>query len=271
MSGFIGVDFSGGARPWRQSVSRPTVWLARLQEERGDIRLQEIMPVQQLAGDGSPFARLVKLLSEGQFEAAAIDAPFSLPLRHLPAGGQAALRQSVRSLANAPDRDFPLGVDIVRLGEAIAKKDSAKPLRETEKYWAGQRVNTRSTMWSGSRGGAPFAAACLRLLELADRPIWPWHRSQPGILGEAFPAAQLCQWKLPFRAYSRPDQVETRKEIVIGLKERASIQPTDERKLLDSADALDAVIAAFAAIAIAKNDVVNFSQAGEEGFIAVAK
>ncbi len=40
---------------------------------------------------------------------------------------------------------------------------------------------------------------------------------------------------------------------------------------MDSADALDAVIAAFAGIAISKNDVANFSQAGEEGFIAVSK
>jgi Protein of unknown function (DUF429) len=41
-------------------------------------------------------------------------------------------------------------------------------------------------------------------------------------------------------------------------------------KLLDSPDALDAVIAAFAAIAISKGEVANFSKPSEEGFIAVA-
>jgi hypothetical protein len=273
MSGFIGVDFSGGARPWRQTVSRPTVWLAKLREESSGIRLEYVVPVQQLAGSGSPFARLVKLLSAGQFEAATIDAPFSLPLRHLSSGGHAALLRSIRSLPNAPDRDFPLGLDIVCLGERVAvrESDKLKPLRETERYWAGRGVNTRSTMWPGPRGGAPFAAACLRLLDLAGRPIWPWHEPQPGILGEAFPAAQLFQWGLPYRAYSKPDQIENRKAIIIGLKARASINPVDERKLIDSADALDAVIVAFAAIAISKSDVANFSQAGEEGFIAVAK
>ena len=271
MTGFIGVDFSGGARPWRQAVSRPTVWLAKLEEKPGGIHLEDVIPVQQLAGNGTPFARLIKLLSEGQFEAATIDAPFSLPSRHLPPGGHAALLRLVSSLPNAPDRDFPLGLDIVRLGQTVADKESDKPLRKTERYWARRGVNTRSTMWSGSRGGAPFAAACLRLLELSGRPIWPWDQLQPGILGEAFPAAQLRQWDLPYRAYSRPDQVENRKKIIIGLKERASINPADEPKLLDSADALDAVVAAFAAIAIANGNVPNFTEAGEEGFIAVAE
>lgn len=271
MAEYLGIDFSGGARPWRPVVSRPTFWLAKLREEANAIYLEDLLPVQQLAGSGSPFSKLVNLLSAGQFAAATIDAPFSLPMRHLPAGGHSDLLRSVRSLPNAPDREFPLGLDIVRLGEAIAQKENPKPLRETERYWAGRRVNARSAMWSGHRGGAPFAAACLRLLDLAQRPIWPWHQSQSGILGEAFPAAQLCQWHLPHQGYSRPDQIEARRKIISELKARASIDRTDERKLLDSADALDAVIAAFAAIAIAKNDVANFAQAGEEGFIAVAK
>ena len=190
----------------------------------------------------------------------------------LPPGGHSALLRSVRSLPNAPDRDFPLGLDIVRLGEIVAAKESHNRSGKLSDIGPKRGVNSAiSTMWSGSRGGAPFAAACLRLLELAGRPIWPWHEPQLGILGEAFPAAQLCQWDLSHRGYSGPDQIENRKTIVSELKVRASIDPVDERKLLDSADALDAVIAAFAAIAIAKSDVVNFSQAGDEGFIAVAK
>jgi hypothetical protein len=231
-----------------------------------------VIPVQQLPGTGTPFDRLVELIAAGEFDAATIDAPFSLPSQHLPLGGHRELLRSIRALPNASDRDFPLGSAIVLLGENVTVKhqDMPKPLRETERYWAERGVNTRSTMWSGTRGGAPFAAACLRLLELAGRPIWPWHDPQPGILGEAFPAAQLCQWRLPHRAYSKPSQTENREAIVWGLSARVSIDPVDERKLLDSPDALDAVIAAFAAIAIAKGEVANFSRPSEEGFIAVA-
>jgi predicted nuclease with RNAse H fold len=231
------------------------------------------MPVQELPGTGTPFDRLVKFITAGKFEATTIDAPFSLPSRHLPPGGHAELLRSIRELPNASDRGFPLGSDIVLLGENVMKKHQhePKPLRETERYWAERGVNTRSTMWSGARGGAPFAAACLRLLELAGRPIWPWHDPQPGILGEAFPAAQLFEWGLPHRAYSKPDQTATRKVIVRGLSTRLSMDPVDERKLLDSPDALDATIAAFAAIAVSKGEVANFSKFSEEGFIVVAK
>jgi predicted nuclease with RNAse H fold len=270
LSKFIGIDFSGGARPWRQTVSKPTVWLATLRQGGGNNRLESVIPVQQLSGTGTPFNRLVKLIAAGEFDAATIDAPFSLPSRHLPPGKHAELLRSIRALPNAPDRDFPLGSAIVLLGENVTVKHEPKPLRETERYWAERGVNTRSTMWSGIRGGAPFAAACLRLLELVGRPIWPWHDPQPGILGEAFPAAQLYQWGLPHRAYSKPSQTENREAIVRGLSARASIDPVDERKLLDSPDALDAVIAAFAAIAISKGEVANFSKPSEEGFIAVA-
>jgi hypothetical protein len=121
-----------------------------------------VIPVQQLSGTGTPFDRLVKLIAAGEFDAAAVDAPFSLPSRHLPPGGHSELLRSIRALPNAPDRDFPLGSAIVLLGEnATAKnQDKPKPLRQTEKYWAERGVNTRSTMWSGTRrsafcGGVP--------------------------------------------------------------------------------------------------------------------
>lgn len=41
--------------------------------------LLDLRPVQNLPSDGKPFDRLVTLLSASQYEAAAIDAPFSLP------------------------------------------------------------------------------------------------------------------------------------------------------------------------------------------------
>lgn len=188
MSRFIGIDFSGAARPWRPLISRPTVWLAIAEDNSDGLRLAKLIPVQSLAGDGQPFDRLVALLAAGDFEAAAIDAPFSLPLAHLPKGGHVELLQQVRGLPNGPDRPFPLGSTIVALGEAVAPRVQAKPLRETEAYWVAEGVNTRSTMWNGPRGGAPFTAACLRLLERSERPSWPWAAMQSGILSEAFPA-----------------------------------------------------------------------------------
>ncbi len=181
MSRFIGIDFSGGARPWRPFVKHPTVWLAIAAEIGDELRLEKLMPVQSLAGDGSPFDRLVEFLAAGDFAVAAIDAPFSLPLAHMPKGGQAELLHLVNSLPNGTDRPFPRGASIVTLVEAVAPKVQAKPLRQTEKYWTTHGVNTRSTMWAGPRGGAPFAAACLRLLERSERPLWPWARLQPGI------------------------------------------------------------------------------------------
>jgi hypothetical protein len=75
---------------------------------------------------------------------------------------------------------------------------------------------------------------------------------------------------LPHRAYSKPSQTENREAIIRGLNTRLSMDPVHERKLLDSPDALDATIAAFAAIAISKGEVANFSKPSDEGFIAVA-
>jgi hypothetical protein len=108
-------------------------------------------------------------------------------------------------------------------------------------------------------------------LDLAARPIWPWQKARRGILCEAFPAAQLSQWKLPHRAYSRTDQFQARLQIINRIKEKASITANDERKLMDNVDALDAVLAAFAAVAVAKDQALPSTAAGPEGLIAVAK
>jgi hypothetical protein len=97
---FLGIDFSGGAGPWRVSCARPTVWIAVLET----FRLADLRPVQQLDGGGEPFDRLTRLLREGRYRAAAIDAPFSLPARHMPAGGHAQLLADIAKLPPAADR-----------------------------------------------------------------------------------------------------------------------------------------------------------------------
>src|SRR5262245_12665804 len=99
-SRFLGIDFSGGAEPWKATCSRPTVWIATL----SGFRLIDLQPVQSLPGDGSPFERLASLLHEGRYRAAAIDAPFALPAAHMPEGGHAQLIKDIAKLEHAPDR-----------------------------------------------------------------------------------------------------------------------------------------------------------------------
>lgn len=243
----LGIDFSGGAASWKARCARPTVWIAQL--EGGPMpRLVDLRPVQDLPGTGEPFDRLVALLRAGAFAAAGIDAPFAIPAEYLPTGGQSALLARIASLPAADDRPFPRGAALVTLAEAIAPLRQAKPLRTTERFWAGLGVNTRSTLWNGARAGAPFAMACLTLLARAERPMWPW-ASGPGMLVEAFPAAQLRSWGLPHQGYAKPEQHEARERILAGLAGRVRIVAGFRDTMLASADALDAVVAAFAGIA----------------------
>jgi hypothetical protein len=270
MSTFIGIDFSGGARPWKEHVREPTVWLAFVGDLGDRLSLNKLLPVQALEGNGSAFDRLVALLAAGAYEVAAIDAPFSLPVAHLPQGSHSELILNVRALPNGLDRPFPTGASIVTLGEMVAPKTELKPLRQTETYWKSRGVNTRSTMWNGPRGGAPFAAACLCLIERSQRPCWPWSEFQPGILCEAFPAAQLHHWGLPCTKYSGFAGQSTRERIFNGIRNRLVVNAHHAETILRSADALDAVVATFAAVAVAKRSVVAFDATHPDGFIAVA-
>ncbi len=270
MSKFVGIDFSGAAAPWLPHVYRPTVWLAVAKDDGYGTRLESLMPVQALEGNGPPFDRLVGFLTNGDFEVAAIDAPFALPLAHMPGGRRSELLRRVGLLPNAPDRPFPRGADIVALGQAVAPQTEAKPLRLTERYWLSRGVNVRSTMWSGAGGGAPFAAACLRLIERSGRPSWPWSPRQSGMLAEAFPAAQLRQWGLPDRRYARLSALSVRAIIVASLRKRIDLTPSQLETALNYPDALDATIAVFAAIAVSNQSVAGFTSADEEGFISIA-
>jgi len=106
---------------------------------------------------------------------------------------------------------------------------------------------------AGARGGAPFAAACMKLLYKAGRPIWPWdQQAEHGVIVEAFPAAQLYVLGLPFQGYSglRSRQAQARKTIVASLSDKLSIPGKFHSTLENCADALDAVLCAFSAIAL---------------------
>jgi hypothetical protein len=243
---FLGIDFSGAAAPWRPVCARPTVWIAVLE----GVRLADLRPVQKLDPGSAPFDSLVNLLRAGQFRAAGIDAPFSLPDPHLPGGGYARLLAEIGALPPAGDRPFPLGPQLIGLAERYAPKQSAKPHRATERQWS--RATPRSTLWWKPRGGAPFAAACMTLLHRAGRPIWPW-KDAPGMLVEAFPAAQLLAWDLPHVNYTGADASPVRARIVADIERRQHIEitPAHRREMLRTPDALDAFIATFAGRAAA--------------------
>jgi predicted nuclease with RNAse H fold len=94
----------------------------------------------------------------------------------------------------------------------------------------------------------------------------------PGLLAEAFPAAQLKHWKLPFQRYNDQEGLGTanRKTIVAFLESRWLEIGEFKQKLLESADAIDAVLCAFAAKAVSQGELATQLEASDdEGQIAI--
>jgi hypothetical protein len=116
-----------------------------------------------------------------------------------------------------------------------------------------------------------MTVACLTLLGQAQRPIWPFAaNSSSGLVVEAFPAAQLRVWNLPFDRYngSTESARNRRWQILEGLRTRIDIKGHDE-DLLASADAMDAVLCTFAGVAVKRSVLARPAQASIEGWIAV--
>jgi hypothetical protein len=273
---YLGIDFSGNHVSWRSHCTNSNVWICRVESEDKSVpQVTELHTVQCLPGQSSPFERLAELLAGKLFAAAAIDAPFSLPQRHVPADGWLELLKKVHSLDLAGNVPFPSGAALIALAKSIAELEQSKPLRLTEKYWREQRVNVRSTLWWKPRGGAPFAAACMKLLTMAKfPPCWPWTNAEQGLIAEAFPTAQLQSWKLPYEKYDGPRGTEVRCQIICGLESQSRINFGRFRPAVEqSADALDAVIASFAAIAAhqgyATYPITDRSTVLLEGWIAI--
>src|SRR5262249_36782515 len=120
--------------------------------------------------------------------------------------------------------------------------------------------------------GAPMSAACLTLLHASGAPIWPWTTAHPGLLVEAFPAAQLKTWRLPYVGYNRAAGrgPSIRAGIIEGIEQRIAIDGFRD-ELQKSADVIDAVVCAFAAVAVTASAIaVQPSDASStEGWIAV--
>ena len=267
-----GIDFSGNEKMWRRGCGRSNVWIATAEWDANNLALVALRRVQELPGEDHPFARLVHLLANSDYLAAAVDAPFALPALHMPKGGLPALLKAVLAF-ETENRPFAKAEQLVRYAESIEPKEENKPMRTTENVWRQLRVNVRSTLWGRDkrepRGGAAFATACLTLLANSKRPVWPWAKAGPGLLVEAFPAAQLRCWGLPHDGY---DGNETKRdEILEGIKERINLPETFRSKCRSSADALDAVLCLFAAVA-AVSGVAPCEDSGSwkrEGWIAV--
>lgn len=270
---WVGIDFSGDASQWGAGVRASNVWIAELGSSSGEFVLRRLFRVQRVAGVGTPFERLANFLAAGEFLAAAIDAPFSVPVSFVPGGGHTALLALVSTIPITGSRPFPRAGDFV---VAVTGHNSPlvppKPLRATERYWQKRGINVRSTLWAGHRGGAPFAAACLTLLKAAGRPLWPWSTASGNVV-EAFPAAQLHQWKVPHQTYAAegPTARAARELIVAKLKSLVAVGQFEET-LLKNTDALDATVAAFAAVAASSATVAVPPEgplADDEGWIAV--
>jgi hypothetical protein len=85
---WLGVDFSGSQSKWRLGVSDGPVWIATIRRsDIGQLRLEGLLSVQELAGTGRPFERLTRMLAARELAAVAIDAPFSIPDTCRPVAG----------------------------------------------------------------------------------------------------------------------------------------------------------------------------------------
>ncbi|MXV97283.1 MAG: DUF429 domain-containing protein [Acidimicrobiaceae bacterium] len=249
---FHGIDFSGDVTRWtpgcgRFNMNRCNVWIATAEARADALVLVDLRPVQHLSGGEHPFERLVALLANGDYCAAGIDAPFSLPERHMPVGGWRALLRDVATFPKG-GRPFPEGEELVAYAERNAPLAGRRqPLRKTERTWADRGLSVRSTLFNENRGGAPFTVACLTLLAKVERPVWPWAREDRGLLVEAFPACQLLHWRLPYSGYANSYPCPEREAILERVSERISMPKGLHEHCRYSADALDAVLCLFAA------------------------
>jgi hypothetical protein len=269
---WIGIDFSGSAQQWRQSRAASAVWIAQIEARRRILSLRDVRRVQDLPGDELPFARLVRFLKDGDFAVAGIDAPLAPPAGHF-AGSRADLLAAVAALP-CGERPFPAGEQLVALLAPALAPRGKHTHRATEQLWRKRRVNVRSVLWNGPRGGAAFAAASFKLVAESGLAVWPWASTGKGrVLAETFPAAQLRTWNLPWFNYNgnTPAARRQRRRIVAGIATRLAIAREMELRLIGSADALDSVLCALAARALSTDSLAEPPDVGsaEEGWIAV--
>jgi hypothetical protein len=76
---WFGIEFSGNHLKWRPGCATSNVWIADVRRDDDGLVLHDVRHVQKLPGSGDPFDRLATLLAARDYEAAGIDARFSIP------------------------------------------------------------------------------------------------------------------------------------------------------------------------------------------------
>ena len=250
----LGIDFSGSADEWQASRRNSSVWIAFASADGPRLRIDDLKPVQKLPGVGAPFERLRALLAAEPDATAAIAAPFSLPRRY--AASAALLWAEAASLA-PPGRPFGSGADLVASLAPESRPNGLRLYRACEAAWRKRRLEVRSSLSCGPGQGAAAALACMTLLHLHAGPIWPFRPDGDGaMLVEAFPPAQLSAWGLSPTGHGgrKPQAASARLKILQALARDHGLRAADDvlRRSAESADALDAVICAYAAKAMAE-------------------
>src|SRR3990172_1784180 len=144
----LGIDFSGNHLMWRTGCSTSNVWIAEITFPEGQATLTGLCQVQRLSGSAPPFDRLVADLGTGIYDAAGIDAPFSVPDAYVPHGGHRGLLLHVAGLPMRPGQPFPDGGTFAQslIQQAAVPYSVSKPFRITEQIWASQGLSVRSTL-----------------------------------------------------------------------------------------------------------------------------
>ena len=98
---WLGIDFSGNFKMWKAGCRTSNLWIAQIRRSprvEAFFCLTDLKRVQELPGAEPPFLRLARFLAKREFEAAAIDASFSIPAEFLPAGGHKSLRDGWKAV-----------------------------------------------------------------------------------------------------------------------------------------------------------------------------
>ena len=89
MSRFLGIDFCGNHLMWPPGCGRSNVWNSDVRKVGEHLVLERLLRIRELLGDDHSLERLAAPLREGNFDAAGIDAPFSVPREFIPHYGYA--------------------------------------------------------------------------------------------------------------------------------------------------------------------------------------
>lgn len=244
----LGIDFSGSADQWSAKRRNSSVWIAAGCADGDRLAIEQLLPVQDLVGDGAPFERLAELLTDTD-GFAAIDAPFSAPRDYA-----ASIQVLWAQVAGLPSdgRPFGRGADLVAALAPGGGRNGLKAYRACEDVWRRRGLNVASTLWNGPAGGASLGAAAMTLLHRRGGPVWPLRPGGEGaVLVEALPAAQLLTWGLAPAGYSgaKPRAAKARARILAALIADHGLiasAPCVQRAAAN-ADALDAILCAYAA------------------------